>query len=62
MKTQSRQGYIFDKYLEQVAYRVMTKTTIPDDTLIILKYQQVIQSKVNALRDWEKFKGTKNGI
>lgn len=62
MKTQSRQGYIFDKYLEQVAYRVMTKTTIPDDTLIILKYQQVIQSKVNALRDWEKFKGTKNAI
>lgn len=58
MKTQSKQGYIFDKYLNDVAYRVMTKTTTPDDTLIVLKFQQVIQSKVNALNDWEKFKRT----
>jgi hypothetical protein len=58
MKTQSVKGYIFDKYLNDVAYRVMTQTTTPDDTLVVLKFQQAIQSKVNALRDWERFKGT----
>ena len=62
MKTQSREGYLFDKHLEEVARRVVNNTSFPEDMITILKHQQTIQSKVNAIRDWDAFIGITNEI